>query len=166
MAEIEMPDDEAIDAMARAIHQRYLDARRSSGTVDEAHPAMKPWDHLSPELRGQNRDQARDNILKLSSQGFRVVRTESGDSAGLGALNDEQIEGLARAEHDRWAAQKRAQGYRFGEVRVDDGPDKRHPDLVAWEDLSESDRDKDREPVRQMIAVLEEAGFAVDSTPP
>lgn len=165
MAEIEMPDDEAIDAMARAIHQRYLDARCSSGTVDEAHPAMKQWDQLSPELRGQNRDQARDNILKLASQGFRVVRAESGDPSG-GALTDEQIEGLARAEHDRWAAQKRAQGYRFGEVRVDDGPDKRHPDLVAWEDLSESDRDKDREPVRQMIAVLDEAGFAAVSVVP
>lgn len=157
MIEIEMPDDDAIERMAKAIHENYRAAREGLEPPD--HPAMRTWDELSPDLRGQNRDQARDNIVKLASVDLRAGPVDS-DEAGVGAtINDDDMEELARQEHDRWATQKEQQGYRYGKERVNEGPDKRHPDLKAWGDLAEDVKDKDRAPVRDMIDVLAAAGL-------
>lgn len=145
--------------MAKAIHANYL-ADQMVEQV-EGHPAMKPWDALDEGLRAQNRSQARDNLAKLRSIGLRVVPGEAESGRGAG-LSPEQVERLARLEHDRWAHQKGTQGYRYGPERIDDGPDKRHPDMREWSELSGHVRDKDRTPIRRMIDVLATAGFTVE----
>jgi hypothetical protein len=38
---------------------------------------------------------------------------------------------------------------------------KLHPLLVPWDDLSEDDRDRDRDPVREIPAMLAHAGFRI-----
>ncbi len=159
MADVAMPEDDAIEVMARLIHGNYIEARKAEGEFDAEHPAMKPWEQLSAKLRGQNRDQARNNVLKLASIGLRVVPAAGGEAEPVG-LTEDQVLVLARREHERWGTQKRAQGYRYGQERMDTG-DKQHPDLVAWEELTDADREKDIAPVRQIVAVLAEAGYTV-----
>jgi hypothetical protein len=154
---VEMPGDELIEAMARRIHDNFLQTRR--GVEAETHPALRAWDELSEPLRAQNRDQARDNLVKLHKVGLRVVPADQAGDARV-ELDDSYVDRLAHLEHDRWARQKQRQGYRHGEERVDDGPDLRHPDLKAWDELSEDVKDKDREPVRKIAEVLAAAGLA------
>lgn len=153
-----MPPDHLVETMAQAIHRNYRDA--NAETLGPDHPANRPWEALDPKLRAQNRHQARDNVAKLALLGIEVVQADEATTDGV-ELTADQVEELARLEHDRWADQKRQQGYRYGPVRVDDGPDLRHPDLKAWDELDEGVRDKDRSPIEAFGTVLAEAGLAM-----
>jgi hypothetical protein len=55
-----------------------------------------------------------------------------------------------------------AQGYTQGPDREN----KQHPDLVDWHYLSDNAREKDREAVRELPAILREAGFQILRLPP
>jgi len=60
-------------------------------------------------------------------------------------------------EHERWALERRALGYEPGPER----DAQHHPDLVDWEQLSDRARDRDRDAVRGIPAMLELAGFQI-----
>jgi RyR domain len=159
---VEMPDDDAIEVMARQIHANYLQARQRSG-MEDLHgpaPAMSDWDGLASHLKAQNRDQARDNIVKLSKLGLQVVPIGHVDGAQV-TLDEAIIDELAHVEHDRWARQKRRQGYRYGKPGT--RPEGRlvHADLVPWHELSEEAKDKDRAPIRDFVDVLAAAGLGL-----
>lgn len=151
--------DDEVERVAQQVHERFLAAT----PLADDHPARRPWAELSDDLRAMNREQVRENVRRLEAMGYRLVPlAELGPTAEpLGALPDDQVEQLARDEHLRWCDTKRSQGYRLGPVRVDDGPDRRHPDLVPWEQLDEPAREKDRRPMRTMVAAFVAAGWAV-----
>jgi hypothetical protein len=50
---------------------------------------------------------------------------------------------LARNTHENWASQRLSDGWRWGPVR--DDTRREHPGLVAYEELSEAERDYDRQ---------------------
>ena len=60
-------------------------------------------------------------------------------------------------EHERWWAQKRTAGYVLGPVKSD--IEKTHPCMVPWGELSEAEREKDREAVRDIPERMAAAGF-------
>ncbi|NLH67843.1 MAG: RyR domain protein [Candidatus Microthrix parvicella] len=153
---VEMPPDETIEVMAQAIHEHYLTEQAEQTNL----PALRPWAELDERFRAQNRDQARDNILKLHSLGLKVVAAGllSVDAVRLGEAD---IERLGIAEHDRWSHQKREQGYRFGPELILEGADLRHPSLLPWDELPASEKEKDVAPIRQIPAVLAAAGLAI-----
>ena len=62
------------------------------------------------------------------------------------------MEVLAQLEHRRWMADKHLAGYSYGTQRDEDRM--LHPDLVAWEQLSEKDKEKDRDNIRQIPQLL------------
>ena len=156
-------DDHVIECVAEAIHEAYLEDRRADGSYDPSDPrkpAHRPWAELRDSEKAQNRDLARHNIVKLRELGFHVVpvtEVPEDDEVDISAL----IERLAPLEHDRWADLRHSEGYRYGPVRVDEGPDKRHPDMVAWEDLSEDSKEKDRAAVRDFPKHLARAGLRI-----
>lgn len=153
------PSDEQIVAVARAVHDGYVsDHIEDGGSPEDA--AATPWERLEPELQAQNYQQARENIWRLRSLGIYLVPLGSGEPAGRLSLAGMDLEAMARSEHDRWSHQKRAQGYILGALdKV--GPPKRHPDLRAWEDLTEKERDKDRRPMMRMVETLRVAGLSL-----
>jgi hypothetical protein len=60
-------------------------------------------------------------------------------------------------EHERWWVQKRAAGYVFGPVKSD--VEKTHPCMVPWDQLSEAEKEKDREAIRDIPERMAAAGF-------
>ena len=64
---------------------------------------------------------------------------------------------LAKLEHDRWEAERRADGWVYGPTR--DAASKRSPYLVPWEELSEDVRDLDRDAVGAIPRLLDDAGL-------
>ena len=66
--------------------------------------------------------------------------------------DDLMMELLAQLEHRRWMADKHLAGYSYGEVRDEDRM--LHPDLVPWEQLTEADKEKDRDNIRQIPHLL------------
>lgn len=75
----------------------------------------------------------------------------------------EEVERLAKLEHDRWEAERRAGGWTFGATK--DADAKRSPYLVPWEDLSEEVRDLDRDTVRGIPKFVSQVGLVVVRVP-
>ncbi|MDE6557677.1 MAG: Ryanodine receptor Ryr [Clostridia bacterium] len=68
-------------------------------------------------------------------------------------------EALAKNVHEVWSAGKLAEGWTYGE-RLDTEK-KTHPSLVAYEELSESQKDYDRRTSRQTLAFVIASGFTI-----
>ena len=66
---------------------------------------------------------------------------------------------LARDEHERWCAERRAAGWTLGETV--DAERRITPWLIGWEELPEDQREMDRVLVRAIPAAAAEAGLAV-----
>jgi hypothetical protein len=71
-----------------------------------------------------------------------------------------RLEEFAEAEHERWMRERIGRGWSYGPER-DDGA-KRHPCLLAYDQLSDEDKDKDRVAVIALPEMLAKAGFAVE----
>ena len=69
-----------------------------------------------------------------------------------------EIETMAEIEHERWITERVARGWSKGPR---DDAARSHPALVPWSDLPEAEREKDREVVRAIPALLAEAGYVV-----
>lgn len=146
-----------VDDIARAAHDDYVDSCRARGETPEVNSSMVPWDQLPDRLKDDNRAQAADIGRKLAAIGATIVPSFGHDEP-LG-LTDEEIERLARMEHERWMSRRRDLGWFYAMKRTDAA--KRHPDMVGWNELSEASRDKDRTAVRAIPSQLHAAGFAI-----
>lgn len=143
------------DRLARAIHQGYLETCVAQGDSPERNQSMRPWEELPDHLRLSNFAQASHLGAKLSRI-HCVITPESDPSHGF-AFTDAEIGELAEMEHLRWSQERRALGY----VRGPERDAQHHPDLVDWAQLSDRAKDRDRDAVRGIPAMLELAGFQV-----
>jgi hypothetical protein len=143
-------DAATIERLAEAIHERYRTQFAPDGPT---------WSQLDADLREANRDQARDLVRKVASVGASV---EPGPPVPFTFTPDE-VERLAIAEHRRWMAERRRAGWRYAAVR--DNRRRHHPLLVKWEKLSEQEREKDRDAVRNIPEVLARVGLRVVREP-
>jgi hypothetical protein len=123
-------------------------------------PAAVPWAILPEEYKASNRSQADHMEVKLRCVEAEIVDRNPGDpepgtdemEKHLGAT---MIESLAKAEHNRWNAEKWIHGWEYGER---DDAFKRHPNLVPWSDLDEDTRNYDRNAIRDIPIILAEVG--------
>ena len=75
----------------------------------------------------------------------------------------ELVERLAQNNHDHWARSRIAEGWRYGRKRDDDH--KEHPDLVPYEQLSESEKGYDRKTVVEVLKAIIALGYEVKKHP-
>jgi hypothetical protein len=113
------------------------------------------WEQLTEELRESNRAQARHIGDKLTAIGCVIVPGVD-DALPFSFQSDpDEVEQLARLEHQRWVRERLAQGYHYASVRGGLG----HPGVLEWDALSDSVREKNRAFIRALPAVLAGAGF-------
>jgi hypothetical protein len=67
---------------------------------------------------------------------------------------------LARHAHDVWAERRIAEGWQYGPARDDTA--KRHPDLVPYEELSESEKEYDRSTAMQTLKAILALGYRLE----
>jgi hypothetical protein len=79
--------------------------------------------------------------------------------ADVTSFTEEEVEEMSRLEHERWLAERRDEGWRYGEDRDDTALV--HPDLVSWDALPEHRRDINRRLVRARPGLLAAAGIQV-----
>ena len=148
--------------LARAIHDDY-GAIRESGPVAAATRAqvhggaasLGPWDELPEEFKESNRAQARLIGEKLAVIGCLMVPAFD-PTLGF-AFSDDELQLLARLEHERWMDERTAQGYELGLARYDHV----RPDLVPWDRLSDEARAMNIQAVRRIPDMLASVGFQV-----
>ena len=66
-------------------------------------------------------------------------------------------EAIAENAHEVWAANRYADGWRYGEQR--DDIKKLHPDMIPYSKLSEGEKDYDREMAMKTIKLLKKLGY-------
>jgi hypothetical protein len=152
--------EDLADQLARAIHQTYVNNCAARGDSPHLNHSMRPWEQLPDDLRQSNLAQAAHIGVKLDAIDCAVV-PESATAPDF-AFSEAEIELLAEMEHRRWAQERLAHGYVHGPNREG----KQHPDLVDWQYLSETARDKDREAVGELPLILGQAGFQILRLPP
>ncbi len=149
-----------IETIARAMHERYLSERRELGETAETNPSLVSWDELPEPLRESNRSFARGIEAKLPTLGWELVG-EGGEEVSA-PMTTAEVELLAPQEHERWRRDLEEDGWRIGSER---DPERRtHPMLIDWDQLPEAEREKDREAVRGIPALLAAAGYSVRRT--
>ncbi len=71
----------------------------------------------------------------------------------------ELVERLAESNHDHWARQRMDQGWIHGPER--DDQKKTHPDLLPYDQLSESEKGYDRTSVIETLKAIIAAGYEI-----
>jgi hypothetical protein len=143
------------DAYIHAVCAASLDAATGKGAVSGSGLSLRPWDELPEKLKESNRAQARQIGEKLAVIGCLMI--PAFDPALTFAFADEEVQLLARLEHERWVAEQMARARLPGS-----GPqDPSHPDLVPWEELSDEARAKNVQAVRSIPDLLASVGFQV-----
>ena len=72
----------------------------------------------------------------------------------------EDIEKIARNIHETWGMERQKQGWSYGEIH--DAEQKKHPCMIPYEDLPESEKDIDRATVEQTIKMLLFMGYTIE----
>jgi len=148
------------EAISRAIHEEYLRQEAAKGHLPGSSPVLVDWDCLPEGYKEMNRSQA-DSI----GEKLRAINCDIAPWSDYGGdkftFNEDEIEMMAEMEHERWCDQKKAQGWVYGETR--DERLKLHPSLVPYDDLrlSESEKDKDRNTVKEIPHFLALAGYQI-----
>ncbi len=158
---------------ARAIHSRYLREIRKGypgskkrtylswihKTGDTRNESIRNFDDLPEEIKHSNLDNAFQIPAKLLSVGYTIRPVRKGYRPPALHLREDEIETMARVEHIRWCWDKILHGWIFGKVK--DDHKKTHSAIIPYEDLSESEKEKDRELVRLIPGLLQDVDYEV-----
>ena len=140
--------DDLLLARAKAINLRY--SHLYAGVAETAENREAEWAKLDAFTRESN----------ISAADYHLVRLDMLAAMGLPAsaekLPPETMELLAELEHIRWCRYHYLNNWTFGQP--EDGrrkdPSRRvHRDLIPYRDLTEADREKDRENIRILLSV-------------
>jgi uncharacterized membrane protein len=145
------------EALARAIHEDYGAIRQPqrAGGVQTGAVSLGSWDELPEVFKESNRAQARQIGERLAGIGCLMV--PAFDTTLEFAFDDGELQLLARLEHERWMAERTAQGFEPGPARHG----RVRPDLVPWELLSDEARAMNIQAVRRIPDMLARVGFQV-----
>jgi len=152
------------ERIARARHAHYVIAREAEGATPENTPALQVWEVLDDSFKKANRAFAGRVVEALEGLNATLVPIAIGPMPTTAlTLPEEEVNRLARQEHDAWVQERRAEGYELGKPRNDDRRTGKllHPALMDWDQLPADDREKDRESVTNLPEYLAEAGFQI-----
>lgn len=147
----------ARELLARGRHKIYLRERIAEGETPEINSSLVSWEELPSSLRESNRNFADSMAAKLAGVGATLAPLEGSQPSKLRIAPD-VLEQLAQAEHDRWSRDLLRNGWKSTEGPKD-AIKKLHPSLVSWEELSEPERDKDRESILAIPEMFASVGF-------
>jgi hypothetical protein len=150
------------EVMARAAHEEYIHAREAEGETPAENPSLVAWESLPHSLRQSNRRQVDGIGPKLAAIDSVIVPAPLLRAIGDHfRFSDAELDRLAVLEHDRWHRDLTDEGWRRT-ADMKDPEHLRHPSLIPWEELSDEERQKDRDAVLAIPAILSRAGYAIE----
>lgn len=146
--------DGAHEVLARAIHQGYVRHHLELGETAANNKSLVMWEELPEYLRESNRDRARHLDEHLAAIGCRMVPVFT-DHPKIVQFSADEVDVLARLEHERWCREKRHPSLE----RHDHGFDVLN--TTRWEDCPEEVREFNRTMVGVMPTILAKADFEI-----
>jgi hypothetical protein len=158
------------EILARAIHENYCRNERLKGQTEATNNLIVSWDLLKTrtrknssidgeKYRQSNRSQANFIWTKLALIGCDIGPISDWDAPFMFRFSPDEIEQLSRLEHERWMNEKQNDGWRYGTERND--AEKLHPSIVPYEQLPETEKEKDRDTIRQIPEILSLIDFQI-----
>jgi len=144
------------ELLAIKLRENYLD---SLGAENYDAKKYVQWEEVSAIEKEANRQQANRIYYLLKTCDYGINPLQNWDAVNFFFTEDE-VEEMARLEHKLWCQWKLNEGWHYGETKSERL--KTHPDLLSWEKLTESEREKNREFIRRIPSLLVENGFQVD----
>ncbi len=88
------------------------------------------------------------------------------DTSGVQLATEiqELMERLAEHNHDVWARQRLADGWKLGKQRNDEL--KLHPCLIPYDELPESEKEYDRQTAREVLKAVLALGYGLEKISP
>lgn len=154
-------NESATELLARAKHNDYFARETVRQVAVQDNPSMVSWEQLPESLRESNRRFAASVGGKLASIGASLAPIGASVPVEDLVLDPSLLEHLAKTEHDRWVADLTTDGWR-PTTEAKDPQKKLHPLLVSWDELSEAEREKDRDGLRALPRLLARAGYRLD----
>ena len=151
------------ERIARAIHQGYVAQRLAAGEDPADDPSLAVWEQLPHDLRESNRQQAKHISAKLQSVSCELIARPDAVITPI-EFTDEEIEPMARMEHDRWVEERRTAGWRWGKSK--DVKKRINPYLVPWDQIGDNVKEYNRNAVRLMPAILAKADYDIHRIQP
>ncbi len=150
---------EMVDRIVVAKFETYKALRRKQGLqVIYERVEDQPLD-----LQRSNYAQAEHVPNKVHALGYLLVPEEQAKGyEEVTAFTEEQIETLARLEHDRWMRERLEAGWTLDRQSGGSNPkEKTSPYLVPYDELSFKIQEYDRDAVRQLIPLVRNARLVV-----
>jgi hypothetical protein len=141
------------------LHNAYLHAQLLLGSSPDSNASLAAWAELPAHKKKANRYAAAHIDVKLRISNCIVCDSDEALCEAAFPPDRKTLDQLAELEHRRWMAEKYIVGYSYGSVRDEDHM--WHPDLISWEELSELDREKDRDTIRQIPELLNLQGQTI-----
>ena len=126
---------EKLDEAAMILHEEYYASQFNAAKQQES---IKPWSELAEEYR---------ESCRLKADYRELIKRAYNNNSEI--KPDNLIECLAQMEHRRWCVEKVFNGWSYGANRNDQS--KTNPLLTKWENLSETDKEYNREDTRKFI---------------
>ena len=184
-------EGEALEKLARAVHEDFCEYMGEEGYVygpqtdNKAHPpthnALKPYYELPKGDRIQNEQNALSIPDKLSRSGYVMIHARTNEPPLI--FPDYDLDLLAEEEHNRWVKAKIAQDSRWHYATETHKERFEHNCLLPWkkvsedalaqvfsaeeravmgrEELSESEKNKDRKLIKRIPNILARVGYTV-----
>ncbi len=151
------------DALAPLIHKRYLESLTAKQRAEPGgRPLARAWDESDTEITDPNIMAARRIPDVLAAAGYRLEEGPDGDDA-LTVFPEGDVELMAEAEHRGWEESKRIEGWIYWRSRSNRAL--RHPLLKPYKDLSEADKNLDRDAIREYPAHARLIGYRIVRDP-
>ncbi len=159
-----------LEYIAKAIHENYCKTEFEKGQTLATNRLLVSWDGLvsltikkdginGKKYQDSNRNQARLIRNKLNSIGYDIGPISDWEAPQTFIFTSGEVEILAEMEHERWMQEKITDGWSYGSERNDER--RIHPSMVPYEQLSESEKEKDRDTVRNIPRILSLIDFQI-----
>jgi len=147
------------ETLAQAIHEEYLKDQLEKGESPESNTSVVPWAELSESLKESSRRQADFLGVKLKEIDCYIIPMTEWNPK-LIEFTTEEIEWMSKKEHDHWLEERLNYGWKYAPGKKNTRK-KTSPSLIPWDQLSEEEKNKDRNFVRKMPVFLAKAGFQI-----
>jgi ABC-type multidrug transport system ATPase subunit len=167
LATIECAADSPFEKLARQIHIEYSRVEAADRRTENQSPAVgKSWEDLGALYQEHSRDSATHLIASAQGLGFRISTADGNPAAASRLMSSlaAHLDELAACEHYRWMASRILDGWQYAPVR--DNERKHHPDILPYDQLSETIREKDRACVRALATLVHRGIFRVEFAAP